>query len=199
MRPDPFSSPRINPARHRQPMPSESVDIIRLEPHIGIDPQRLLEPIGQGIAAHLIASLVNRRVPLDPPHHIPPPLELQQSRLTLRNNPPLKRHQHHTPRRRRVHPRRRGGAAEGEVVIRVGIHRQSLTDQLKSVPLASALTRQCWDAHHPSSVDSRSPPLAAQSDRQWHPPPRTLPPLPDQQCHPADVWATPRSRENNET
>ncbi len=103
-------------------MPPQLLHIIRLEPHIGVDPQRLIKPIVQSVTAQLVAGLIDRRVPLNPPHRIPATLQFDQSCLTLRNNPPLKRDEDRTPGRGRVDARRGGRDAEREIVVGQGLH-----------------------------------------------------------------------------
>ena len=57
-----FALLRINSANDGQSMFSNSLDIVGIEAHIRINPQRLLKPIGESITGDLVASLFGEDV-----------------------------------------------------------------------------------------------------------------------------------------
>lgn len=79
-------------------MSADLVNVVRIKSDGRIDPKCLLKAVGESITGDLIASLIDRRIPFDSPYHISPPFQLQQRRLTLRNDPPLTRDENYTSR-----------------------------------------------------------------------------------------------------
>jgi hypothetical protein len=80
----PLSLLDADPAHDRQLMPAQLIDIRRIEPHVGVDPHQLLEPLGKRITRQLTPRLIHRRIPPHPPHRIPARLERPQRFLARR-------------------------------------------------------------------------------------------------------------------